>query len=76
MSEGTRQSVRKQQCSSTFAGRSTPDVIRSWVVFRMCEFRPIIKNAGWILDTLYTIAGTRLTTLLVKVGIYADVVLY
>lgn len=59
---------------SAFQNRTTLELSRSYVVFRLCTIQPLVKNANTLLSTSYRIFGKTLTNAIVKRTFFAQFV--
>lgn len=51
---------------SAYQDRTTPDLIRSWIVFKLCGMEPLVKNARSLIQISNSVLGVPLTNRLVK----------
>ncbi len=49
-----------------FGGRSTPDLLRAYAVFRLCTFGPLVRNAEAALSLSNSVLGSTVTDQVVK----------
>jgi proline dehydrogenase len=57
--------------TAAFATRTTPELLRAWLVLRLCMFSPLVRNADSLLSLSRKLVGASLTDAVVRRTFFA-----